>query len=266
MAEPPNSHRGARSRDSQFSASMFPASSGLNTILSTYMLSLLETGYPDAPAAEYQSSLADQPPTRHVLSSTGLALLKDHQFRVDEPVEICPINHTPFAPGDIITTLPCTHRFARSAIRRWLLEEKAECPVCRAALPFESRRTTPMLPLSSPPLPHVEQTTRTMPTPTFRRLIPRGTPNPAIAMGLRTRNLQRTIEDATSELRSLGVEPQIVPTWYPTTRPRINIRNRANPHVEPIATHTARPAANAELDRHSELLNSILAFALNTPY
>jgi len=38
---------------------------------------------------------------------------------------------TPFIPNQEIIKLPCNHFFEPLAIKKWLQEEKAECPVCR---------------------------------------------------------------------------------------------------------------------------------------
>jgi hypothetical protein len=43
----------------------------------------------------------------------------------------CPIYKTEFDNGDKIIRLPCNHCYYAEAIRKWLMEEKAECPVCR---------------------------------------------------------------------------------------------------------------------------------------
>lgn len=43
----------------------------------------------------------------------------------------CPIMSTPFENGQEVIQLPCHHYFEPEAIKQWLIEEKAECPVCR---------------------------------------------------------------------------------------------------------------------------------------
>jgi hypothetical protein len=43
----------------------------------------------------------------------------------------CPIMSTIFEDGQDIIQLPCKHSFEPEAIKQWLKEEKAECPVCR---------------------------------------------------------------------------------------------------------------------------------------
>ena len=43
----------------------------------------------------------------------------------------CPIMSTFFEDGQDIIQLPCKHSFEPEAIKQWLKEEKAECPVCR---------------------------------------------------------------------------------------------------------------------------------------
>ena len=45
--------------------------------------------------------------------------------------DTCPIMSTKFIDGQDIIRLPCNHCFEPDAIKQWLTEEKAECPVCR---------------------------------------------------------------------------------------------------------------------------------------
>ena len=45
--------------------------------------------------------------------------------------DTCPIMSTKFVEGQDIIRLPCNHCFEPDAIKQWLTEEKAECPVCR---------------------------------------------------------------------------------------------------------------------------------------
>ena len=48
---------------------------------------------------------------------------------------MCPITQSEFAEGDAVLVLPCGHAFLKDAIQTWLETERAECPVCRHALP-----------------------------------------------------------------------------------------------------------------------------------
>ena len=52
----------------------------------------------------------------------------------DEHHKTCPILLEDFKEGDNIVKLPCNHCFFPSAIKSWLENEKAECPVCRYTL------------------------------------------------------------------------------------------------------------------------------------
>tara|TARA_X000000368_G_C22516375_1_gene487159 strand:- start:34 stop:537 length:504 start_codon:yes stop_codon:yes gene_type:complete len=54
---------------------------------------------------------------------------------------------TPFNNGDLITQLPCGHLFNADAIEKWVLENKASCPVCRHKLKnIKEIRITPEIP------------------------------------------------------------------------------------------------------------------------
>lgn len=47
----------------------------------------------------------------------------------------CPITMEDFAKDETISKLRCGHVFNERALNSWLLNEKAECPVCRYKLP-----------------------------------------------------------------------------------------------------------------------------------
>ena len=58
--------------------------------------------------------------------------------------EPCAVCQESFAEGDLLLTLPCSHRFHRECARSWLLEHRCSCPTCRAELPtgtgYDDRR------------------------------------------------------------------------------------------------------------------------------
>jgi hypothetical protein len=59
-------------------------------------------------------------------------VLKIEKYHNDIIIEdTCPIMSTKFVDGQDIIRLPCNHCFEPDAIKQWLIEEKAECPVCR---------------------------------------------------------------------------------------------------------------------------------------
>lgn len=75
---------------------------------------------------------------RSVLSHSGRKHLRTSRFADVRDVAInsqCPIHQLDFEDTDTVTLLPCLHCFTPSAIERWLTNERAECPVCRHALP-----------------------------------------------------------------------------------------------------------------------------------
>ena len=202
---------------------------------------------PDLVSNAVQRSLADPPPTRRVVTAEGLAMLKDELYENGGPEERCPITHAPFEGGRLVTTMPCHHRFSPAAIRRWITDEKPECPVCRYELP------------------HTQEPNRQTARRSDVDLGPLRARRPESAtMIVRTRDLQRRIEDTTTELRSLGYEPYIVPN-YTSTRARVSIRTRptalessTSPLEVPSLTQT-RSGTNA---RHVEVFNEALALTL----
>ena len=208
---------------------------------------------PDAFGTAVQRSLAEPPPIRRVITAEGLGMLKDQLFREEEPAAMCPITHAPFQIGEHITTLPCSHRFSPSAIRRWVTEEKPECPICRFSLPHteESNLLTATTRVEVAPLRRVRTQTQLPETAT---------------MIIRTRTLQRSIEDNATELRGLGYEPYIVPN-YTGTRTRVSLRNRVSVSVPELRSAPPRvsdhpPVETIPVARHSELLNEALALTL----
>lgn len=81
------------------------------------------------------NSFHDKPKYKNVLSEEGEKYLKDTKY--DENIhlnETCPIFQTEFSNSDDITELPCKHAFTPNAIRKWLKEENAICPICRYKL------------------------------------------------------------------------------------------------------------------------------------
>ena len=58
-------------------------------------------------------------------------VLKIEKYYNDIIEDTCPIMSTKFIDGQDIIRLPCNHCFEPDAIKQWLTEEKAECPVCR---------------------------------------------------------------------------------------------------------------------------------------
>ena len=78
------------------------------------------------------ASLNEESAYKNVLSEAGESQLLERTFTVDDKEQTtCPIMHIPFEVGDKITQLPCGHIFDPDGIRKWLKDEKAECPVCR---------------------------------------------------------------------------------------------------------------------------------------
>lgn len=68
------------------------------------------------------------------LSKKDLKSLKTETFdsKSDENSDLtdCRICITDFVDGDVITSLPCKHRYHKRCIKTWL-KRKAECPICR---------------------------------------------------------------------------------------------------------------------------------------
>jgi len=109
-----------------------------------------------------QTLVSDKNPIKQVLSEEGEKCIKyinfDSQIHTD--ITCCPITMKEFKDGDVIAQLPCGHTFDKDAVLKWLKEEKAECPICRAKLKSQEKKedvamqrqttqtTTPITPLS----------------------------------------------------------------------------------------------------------------------
>jgi len=78
----------------------------------------------------------DKNPVKQVLSEEGEKCIEDVIFdsTIHTDTTCCPITMKEFKDGDVIAKLPCKHMFDKTAILKWLKEEKAECPICRAKL------------------------------------------------------------------------------------------------------------------------------------
>ena len=91
-----------------------------------------------------QRTLLDGPVYKQVLSEEGKKLLKHDIFFSSRPNlnTSCPIYHVDFNECDSVIRLPCDHIFIPEAIENWLINEKAECPVCRDKLPSTEVKMT----------------------------------------------------------------------------------------------------------------------------
>lgn len=73
-----------------------------------------------------------------VLSDKGNEQLKIIKYSSDScENKMCPIMHINFEEDEEVIELPCKHIFNNDGIKKWLKEEKAECPVCRYKLHSE---------------------------------------------------------------------------------------------------------------------------------
>ena len=73
---------------------------------------------------------------KKVLTQEGESNLKKIKFKDSEKKnQSCPILFIEFDEEEDIIELNCKHCFNESAIKKWLTEEKSECPVCRYVLP-----------------------------------------------------------------------------------------------------------------------------------
>ena len=89
-------------------------------------------------------SLYDARPIKHVIDVADGESGEKHGIRemiydqkTAEEMKIntaCGIWQEEFEEGEQIKVLPCNHAFRPDAITKWLMEEKAECPICRFKL------------------------------------------------------------------------------------------------------------------------------------
>ena len=99
-----------------------------NQIIAALLMGNNDMDYTTALAA----SINEENAYKNVLSQEGESQLLERTFtKKDKEQATCPIMHIPFEIGDKITELPCGHIFDPDGIKKWLKDEKAECPVCR---------------------------------------------------------------------------------------------------------------------------------------
>jgi len=80
-------------------------------------------------------SFLEKPLYKTVLTKEGEEKLKKIKFKDSEKKNLsCPILFIDFDEEEEIIELECNHCFNEDAIKKWLKEEKAECPVCRYEL------------------------------------------------------------------------------------------------------------------------------------
>ena len=87
-------------------------------------------------AVSREISILEEPVYKKVLTQEGESNLKKIKFKDSEKKnQSCPILFIDFDEEEDIIELNCKHCFNESAIKKWLTEEKSECPVCRYVLP-----------------------------------------------------------------------------------------------------------------------------------
>ena len=97
-----------------------------------------------AVASVLARSLYDSRPVKHVIDIQDDETGETHGIRTmaydpktTEEMKIntaCGIWQEEFEEGEEIKILPCNHAFRADALKKWLTEEKAECPICRFKL------------------------------------------------------------------------------------------------------------------------------------
>lgn len=86
-------------------------------------------------AVSREISFLEKPVYKTVITKEGEDRLKKVKFKDSEKRNIsCPILFIDFEEEEEIIELECKHCFNQDAIKKWLKEEKAECPVCRCQL------------------------------------------------------------------------------------------------------------------------------------
>ncbi len=91
---------------------------------------------------ESQTSI---PAVKKVLSQKGKSMLKKVLWTKGMDSS-CPITCDDFTEGQTVTQLPCKHCFQSQAISKWVSENDASCPVCRAPLPHKEVSDLPASP------------------------------------------------------------------------------------------------------------------------
>ena len=79
-------------------------------------------------------SFHEKPTYKKVISEKGLLELEERKFNETDKNHSCPIFQVNFTNESDIIKLPCNHVFTPEAIKKWLKEENAICPVCRYEL------------------------------------------------------------------------------------------------------------------------------------
>ena len=75
----------------------------------------------------------------NVINDDAVKLLK-MRIADDKDDFMCPITMDQIVKGDEICELPCSHKFKKDAILKWLNKEDNKCPVCRSVLPSKEIR------------------------------------------------------------------------------------------------------------------------------
>ena len=103
------------------------------SITSSFVNRLIDTIDNNIEAAvSREVSILEKPVYKTVITEECEGKLKKVKFKDSEKKnESCPILFIDFDEEEEIIELECKHCFNEVAIKKWLKEEKAECPVCR---------------------------------------------------------------------------------------------------------------------------------------
>lgn len=99
------------------------------------------------------SSFNDKPVYKNVLDPEAKDTLRVTTYKSTDKINIeCPITQENFLDDTEVIVLPCKHIFMPSAIKQWVCEESASCPICREKLPSIEKKvidneTIPVIPL-----------------------------------------------------------------------------------------------------------------------
>ena len=96
-------------------------------------------------------SFHEKPSYKNVISQKGLLELEERKFNELDKNHSCPIYQINFTNESDIIKLPCNHVFTPEAIKKWLKEENAICPVCRYKLDSIMIKTENMQPENMQP-------------------------------------------------------------------------------------------------------------------
>ena len=216
-----------------------------------------------------EETLLDPKIYKNVLSEEGKNTIKFQTYDISNNTEeICPITLAPFKQGDEIAVLPCSHKFTKEYILKWLETEQAKCPICRFEFDSIEKKndisnndTTPRN--ISRPMNRISNRFLSNRPRTIRRNIPIYNYRPRNVSRDISNNIDNDIYLQQAIMNSLQNNDISSNTQSSTETPEITTET---PEINTTITYSLLPISNSDDSDNDTLSNEFTNFLNSTTY